>query len=362
MKKNINGDYLQTLGISIADHVTAMIAYWDAKLVCRFANAAYRDWFGKTPEQMINKMTLPELLGPALYQKNLPHITEALKGVPQTFEREIPAPGGGVRHSLANYFPYIVNGQTKGFFVHVADISAIKQQEANPALPQEIVSAQNSLLINLADIVSNNLKSYENNLEEILGGISSGPGPGQQEIVSRLKNISSGFGETATHLNEIIRIQQYSKLKPGYINLHQYINNAANTVKSMLEAEKVTIKNNVSPAIKLLANPVYLENILVKVLTSSIEKNLPGHELIICLDAFLMDKWLILKIKDNGRGINGGADSSLAQVNKELPSSQPGDGVGLFVTKFQVESMGGRIEVESSEQKGTTISIYFTLA
>jgi PAS domain S-box-containing protein len=362
MKKSTNGDYLQTLGISIADHVTAMIAYWDAKLVCRFANIAYRDWFGKTPEQMINKMTLPELLGPALYEKNLPHITEALKGHPQTFEREIPAPGGGVRYSLANYFPYIVNGQTKGFFVHVADISAIKQQEANPALQQEFVSAQNSLLINLADIVSNNLKSYENNLEEILGGFNSGPGPGQQEIVSKLKNISTGFGATATHLNEIIRIQQYSKLKPGYINLHEYINNASNTVKSMLEAEQVIIKNNVSPAIKLLANPVYLENILVKVLTSSIQKNQPSHELIISLDAFLMDKWLILKIKDNGRGVNDSENSGFAHANKEAPASQPADGVGLFVTKFQVESMGGRIEVESSEQKGTTISIYFTLA
>jgi PAS domain S-box-containing protein len=109
---------------AIADHISAMLAYWDTNLVCRFANSAYLDWFGFTKEQMVNKMTIDELLGP-LYVLNLPYIKGALAGKHQTFERTIAVPGGGVRYSLANYIPDVVDGIVKGFYVHVADITSL---------------------------------------------------------------------------------------------------------------------------------------------------------------------------------------------------------------------------------------------
>jgi PAS domain S-box-containing protein len=122
---------LNQMSSLVANQINAMLAYWDMQLVCRFANDAYLEWFGKTKEEMIDKITLKELLGPALYEKNLPYIKEALKGNKQVFEREIPTPDGkSLRHSLATYFPDVANGEVKGFFVHVADVSYIKQLEA----------------------------------------------------------------------------------------------------------------------------------------------------------------------------------------------------------------------------------------
>ena len=101
--------------LSIADHLSAMIAYWDKNLICRFANNAYVEWFGKTKEEMIDRMHISELLGP-IYEKNLPYIKGALSGEKQLFEREIPTPDGkGIRHSLATYLPEIINDEVKGF-------------------------------------------------------------------------------------------------------------------------------------------------------------------------------------------------------------------------------------------------------
>lgn len=125
---------LGELALLISDQITAMLAYWDKDLKCRFANSAYVDWFGKTKEEMINKMSIDELLGP-LYEKNLPYIKGALAGTKQLFEREIPIPGSsGVRHSLATYIPDIKNGEVLGFFVHVADVSYLKELEKEIAL------------------------------------------------------------------------------------------------------------------------------------------------------------------------------------------------------------------------------------
>lgn len=119
------GKSQEQITAAVVDHVDAMLAYWDKELLCRFANEAYLQWFGKSPQEMIGKMRMPELLGP-LFEKNLPYITGALKGERQSFEREIQTPSG-LRHSLANYHPDISDGEVQGFYVHVADITAIKK-------------------------------------------------------------------------------------------------------------------------------------------------------------------------------------------------------------------------------------------
>jgi diguanylate cyclase (GGDEF)-like protein/PAS domain S-box-containing protein len=111
----------------LLDHLDAMVAYWDVNEVCVYANNAYRLWFGKNKEQVIGH-TLRELLGP-IYPLNAPHIRAALEGQLQVFERDIPAPGGAVRHSLATYTPHLVNGKVVGFFVHVADVTPLKDLE-----------------------------------------------------------------------------------------------------------------------------------------------------------------------------------------------------------------------------------------
>ena len=114
--------------LNLVEHLDAMVAYWDRNQVCHFANGAYRIWFGKTREQVVGH-TMFEVLGPVLHAKNLPYILGALRGEKQIFEREIPMPGGGVRHSLATYVPNIVNGEVEGFFVHVADVTSLKRLE-----------------------------------------------------------------------------------------------------------------------------------------------------------------------------------------------------------------------------------------
>jgi len=120
----------------VADTITGMLAYWDENQICRFANHAYMEWFGKDNNEMIDKITLKELLGP-LYEKNLPYIEEAYKGNFQMFEREIPTPDGKIRSSIATYTPDIVDGKVRGIIVHVADVSYLKKIEMELELAKE---------------------------------------------------------------------------------------------------------------------------------------------------------------------------------------------------------------------------------
>ncbi len=363
MEPNKPGDKIASFAVSVSDHISAMLAYWDSFLVCRFANSAYIDWFGKTREEMVDKITMQELLGD-LFEKNLPYIQGVLDGMPQTFEREIKIPNGTIRHSLASYFPDLQNGKVKGFFVHVVDITSIKLLENQLIQSNEIITDQNKRLLNFANIVSHNLKSYSGNLNAIIDMlINAGSEEERGQMIGYLQKVSQGFGKTLIHLNDIVKSHNLSTLKPENLNLHDYIERSIEVLWTQIKSTGAKIINNVSKDIMLKANAAYMESILLNFLTNAIKYRYPGRDPVIEIDSSIRCEELILTIKDNGIGIDlkqhGKQLFGLYQTFHNNPDSE---GVGLFITKSQVESVGGRIEVQSNINEGTTFTIYFKLA
>jgi diguanylate cyclase (GGDEF)-like protein/PAS domain S-box-containing protein len=112
---------------SVLDNMPAMIGYWDKNLLNRYGNEAYASWFGVSPGKLLG-MNLKDLLGEKLSKLNWPHIEAALRGERQEFERSIPSPDGKRhQHSLAEYIPDIANGEVRGFYVHVTDVTDLKE-------------------------------------------------------------------------------------------------------------------------------------------------------------------------------------------------------------------------------------------
>ena len=62
------------------------VAYWDVGLRNRFANAAFADFFGVTPE-VAKGRHMSEVLWPDVSTLALPYATRALAGEPQLFDR-----------------------------------------------------------------------------------------------------------------------------------------------------------------------------------------------------------------------------------------------------------------------------------
>lgn len=114
---------------SIADHMPGMVGYWDKSLHSRFANQAYLEWFGRSPQEMVG-ISIQELLGPALFALNEPYIRRALAGEKLHFERTLTKADGSIGYTLAHYIPdRNPQGEVVGFFVQVNDVSGLKQTE-----------------------------------------------------------------------------------------------------------------------------------------------------------------------------------------------------------------------------------------
>lgn len=89
---------------AVADHLPAMVGYWNRDLHCEFANSAYLEWFGLAPEKVIG-MHMMALQGEALFRLNEPHARMALSGRAQRFERAIVKADGSAGYTDARYIP-----------------------------------------------------------------------------------------------------------------------------------------------------------------------------------------------------------------------------------------------------------------
>lgn len=107
---------------AVLDRLPAMIAYWDRDLRNVVANDAYVEWFGITPAQMRGRH-LREVLGERLYEMNLPFVRAALAGQEQLFDRTLVDTHGHTRHTQASYVPDIVDGEVRGIYVLVTDVT-----------------------------------------------------------------------------------------------------------------------------------------------------------------------------------------------------------------------------------------------
>ena len=95
-------------------------------------------------------------------------------------------------------------------------------------------------------------------------------------------------------------------------------------------------------------------------MTNSLRYFDPKKQLKIQIASKKTDNETILTFKDNGIGIdlerNKDKIFGLYQRFHDYPDSK---GLGLYLVKSQVESMGGKISVESHVGEGTTFNITF---
>ena len=128
---------------AITNHLPAMIGYWDRDLRCEFANHAYLEWFGLSPQKVIG-LHMIELMGEDLFRLNEPYARMALSGHEQRFERELLKADGTIGYTDARYIPDRDGpGSIRGFFVLVSDITELHQAYARVReLAQRLESAR----------------------------------------------------------------------------------------------------------------------------------------------------------------------------------------------------------------------------
>ena len=107
---------------AVLNGIPAMVGYWDKDLRNCLANDAYGAWFNVDPDQM-HGVHIRELLGEELFAANQGSIAKVLEGEPQLFDRTLVDGAGKTRYTQASYVPDRQDGEIRGFFALVTDIT-----------------------------------------------------------------------------------------------------------------------------------------------------------------------------------------------------------------------------------------------
>ncbi len=114
---------------SITDRVPGLIAYLDADLHFRFANAEHLRVYGMDPQRIMGEH-ISRCVPPDVWADIAPRMAGALAGTPQHFETWRRTVDGSPIFVSANYLPdHDEQGKPRGIFIQIIDITERKRIE-----------------------------------------------------------------------------------------------------------------------------------------------------------------------------------------------------------------------------------------
>jgi len=242
------------------------------------------------------------------------------------------------------------------------DITERKNQEKEKEQLIKELTQNNKDLRQFSYITSHNLRSPLSNLIGLLKL--------SEDIVienQELKLIVDGFSkstyllnETISDLGKVVIIRDNPSIDKQNVVLFESIENVLDQIAISVKKTNPLIEINIKKDAYIYANKAYLESIILNLITNSIKYKSEIRPLKIKIDLVEEETLTTITFQDNGLGIDlvkyKDKIFGLYQKFHNYPDSK---GLGLYLVKSQIESMGGKIEIESDVDVGTKFSIYF---
>ncbi|HEY5824945.1 MAG TPA: PAS domain S-box protein [Cyclobacteriaceae bacterium] len=220
---------------------------------------------------------------------------------------------------------------------------------------------QNRQLNEFAHIISHNLRSPVGNISALISLLGEQSTlEDYKEIFERLKHTSFNMKETLNELMETLKIKRGAESERVTLKFKNTLKKIMEDLAGELMQCDGEITFNFSACQEINYNKTYLESILLNLLSNAIKYRSPKRPLKVHFKTEMIDQTVILKVSDNGLGIDMKRyGDKLFGLRKTFHEHKDAKGVGLFLTKSQVEAMGGKIWIESAVDKGTIVLIQF---
>jgi PAS domain S-box-containing protein len=247
------------------------------------------------------------------------------------------------------------------FISQIIDITLLKEQEKALKRIISITQDQNGRLKNFAHIVSHNLRSHSGGISALLQILRDDePELFENEMIQLLETSSSNLQETINHLSEVVKINLSSNDNLSLIPLSNIINKQIASLTPIAEKNNIKITNNTEENIKVLGISAYVESIVLNFITNAIKYSSSERDSFLNINSEKKGPYIIISFTDNGIGIDLDLNKNkLFGMYKTFHDNEDARGIGLFITKNQIETLGGKIEVTSELNKGTTFKVFF---
>ncbi|WP_211013975.1 PAS domain S-box protein [Maribacter sp. MMG018] len=223
----------------------------------------------------------------------------------------------------------------------------------------EVTKKQNDSLLNFAHIVSHNLRSHSTNMAMLTNFLATEKDEEERtNLVKMLSNASNGLTDTIHHLNEVVQVKTGILDEMQSVSIHKTIKNTQKNIKGLIREKEAISIIDVPKSHFVTGIPAYIESIFLNLYTNSLKYSSPERKPIIEISSKIKNDTVTISFKDNGQGIDlERHGDKIFGMYKTFHKHKDAKGIGLFITKNQIETMGGSISIKSKINKGATFFI-----
>jgi signal transduction histidine kinase len=239
------------------------------------------------------------------------------------------------------------------------DIDNIKKKGLALQSSINLLNDQNKRLQNFAYIVSHNLRSHTGNLQFMVNLYEESESSDDRgEVFSHIKSISKSLSTTIEHLNEIVKIHTDVDNEKKLIEFEVVFKNVMSALQSNINNTNAKIEYDFDNCPVINYIPAYLESIFQNLLTNSLKYRHMDRPAVINCRTIKDHNHIYLLFEDNGLGIDMTRHGDkVFGMYKTFHQNADAKGIGLFITKNQIEALGGSIKVDSTVNVGTKFTI-----
>ena len=175
------------------------------------------------------------------------------------------------------------------------------------------------------------------------------------------KRIDGSVTRINTTLEDLIQVIGYRKTLQDDVKelvFEKLIKDIEKDLEMQMEEVGAKIVFSINEAPKIHYIPGHLRSILLNLITNAIKYRSKERNPIISLTTKRENNYICLEVKDNGIGIDENKKEKVFGLFQRLSKNESGKGIGLYIAKSLVESMGGSIDFDSQLDVGTEFRVF----
>lgn len=258
------------------------------------------------------------------------------------------------------HYPQFYIAQIQNISQAKLNIETLERQKAELESIKMELETKVRQLEEFNQIVAHNLKGPVCNIQMLMTEINSETDESKKETyLSLLKCSGDNLSQTLEDLLDILELKQDIGLSFQKCSFQDQFNKAYLQHVDDIKRKNALLMTDFK--IKYVHYPVaYLDRILDNLLSNALKYTAVDRQPKIKISTYSENDNIFLKISDNGIGIDlPKFKSQLFMFKKIFHRGFDSKGIGLFTTRYLVENLGGKIDVESEPGAGSSFIIQF---
>ena len=365
---------------TVFDGITDPLIMLDADMTIQILNDAALNYYGKPePDVILGECCFKALKGGTMPCKGCEIPSAVLSGEARIFERKGFMDSNRIEQ-VAIYPVKIIEDERAGTIIRISDITETKlvqrqliQSEKLASLgllisgiAHEINNPSNFITLNIPvmrdymnavmPIVNDYVKDHQ---DFELFGMSYGEF--HEDIFRLLDNIEYGASRITSIVSDLREFARMENTKKQvWVDIKSIIEKSMGICESQIKKRIKFLNISIQEELpKIFTNSKAIEQVLINLLVNAAQaadKEDSRVKLDVSLDK-TSQKNLIIKVEDNGCGMDEKTRNRLFDPFFTTKPSAEGTGLGLYVSNNLIEALGGRIEVESEPGKGSSFRV-----